>query len=525
MVNKAVFQTKRGARAKSTETRNAAGGFAYKMSSKAALAQFGLTGTFNDQYYTSGEQQLDRMLELCAEVEPEYIAKCAIYCRNEGFMKDMPAFMLAYLANQDVALLKKVFPRVMNNALMVKKFATILRSGVTGRKSFGSAVRNILRRWLNSRHDDQLFRDSVGGDVTLADLIKMVHPRPANKEREALHGYLLGKEYDKALLPGLARKYELYKSGDSKEVPNVPFQFLTSLDLGTKEWTDIAKNAKWQMTRMNLNTFMRHGVFKDSAMVKMVADRLANKELIEKAMIFPYQLLAAYMNINDEMPRKIVDALHDAMEIATKNVPSLEGRVAVACDVSGSMTFSSITGYRKGASSAVRPIDVAGLVTAVMLRNNRDAIILPFSHDVIDVRLEPRDSVMTNARALGRIGGGSTNCSAPLQRLNGRREKVDLVVFVSDNMSWIDSDSNQSAYYGTGMAQAWKALKSRNPKAKLVCIDTCADDTVQMYDEIDAMNIGGFSDQVFKLMHLFLRNELGGEHLVNVIEAVELDAD
>ena len=44
-------------------------------------------------------------------------------------------------------------------------------------------------------------------------------------------------------------------------MPDVPFQMLTSLELKTEHWKQIASNAPWQMTRMNLNTFARHGVF------------------------------------------------------------------------------------------------------------------------------------------------------------------------------------------------------------------------------------------------------------------------
>ena len=46
---------------------------------------------------------------------------------------------------------------------------------------------------------------------------------------------------------------------------------------------------------------------------------------------------------------------------------------------------------------------------------------------------------MTNAAKLASIGGGGTNCSAPLAQLNAERAKVDLVVFVSDNESWVDA--------------------------------------------------------------------------------------
>ena len=71
------------------------------------------------------------------------------------------------------------------------------------------------------------------------------------------------------------------KTGDTLEVPAVPFQMLTALPISAKEWTEIARNAGWQMTRMNLNTFQRHGVFADAEMVKLIADRLRDREAIQ----------------------------------------------------------------------------------------------------------------------------------------------------------------------------------------------------------------------------------------------------
>ena len=50
-------------------------------------------------------------------------------------------------------------------------------------------------------------------------------------------------------------------------------------------------------------------------------------------------------------------------------------------DVSGSM-HSPVTGFRKGATTAVRCIDVAALVAAAVLRKNPDAEVIPFEDEV-----------------------------------------------------------------------------------------------------------------------------------------------
>lgn len=101
---------------------------------------------------------------------------------------------------------------------------------------------------------------------------------------------------------------------------------------------------------------------------------------------------------------------------------------------------SPVTGYRKGSTTAVRCIDVAALVAAAIVRNNPQAEVLPFESRVVrNCKLNSRDSVMTNAKRLASLPAGGTNCSAPLQYLNDRKKKGDLVIYVSDNESWIDS--------------------------------------------------------------------------------------
>lgn len=130
--------------------------------------------------------------------------------------------------------------------------------------------------------------------------------------------------------------------------------------------------------------------------------------------------MVAYTMVDSTVPNEIREALQDAMEVAIHNVPICKGKIYVCPDVSGSMA-SPVTGYRKGATSAVRCIDVAALVAAAMVRKNPSAEVLPFENDVVVLSLNPRDSVMTNAAKLASIGGGGTNCSAPLALLNRRK--------------------------------------------------------------------------------------------------------
>lgn len=525
MANKNLFRSKSTL---DTNAVNEAGGKAYKFTTKHALAQYAATGCLNNTFYTSDKEQLAEVLKLCEGVPLPFIAKTAVYARQRGFMKDMPALLAAVLANKDVTLLASVFDRVIDNPKMLRNFCQMIRSGATGRRSFGSSVRRLIRAWLASRTDEQIFKGSVGTRPSMKDIIKMVHPTPDTASRAALYGYLIGAEkVSKRSLPKIVKQFEDFKAGKFKEVPDVPFEMLTALELGTKEWTEIAKKASWTQTRMNLNTFERHGVLKDKAVVTLLANRLADPVQVKKAKVFPYQLMGAFMNVTDTVPAQLRNALQDAMEVAVENVPEIDGHVFVFPDVSGSMS-SPITGHRGSGTSKMRCIDIAALVSAAFMRKNPNGTrVIPFETGVVPVsrlRLNERDSVMTNATKLAGIGGGGTNCSAPLELLNREGFKTNdpvLVVYVSDNESWVDSNNTYGR--GTATMNEWKKFKARCPNARMVCIDIQAYGTAQAPNSTEIMNIGGFSDSVFDVVAEFAKGHVGGDHWVKVIEQISLD--
>ncbi len=125
---------------------------------------------------------------------------------------------------------------------------------------------------------------------------------------------------------------------------------------------------------------------------------------------------------------------------------------------------------------------------------------------------------MTNARRLASIGGGGTNCSAPVRWLNQRRAKADLVVFISDNESWVDQGRGR----GTALLSDWSEFRQRNPRARLVCLDIQPHATTQAAERADILNIGGFSDQVFELISSFASGTLEADHLIARIQEVTL---
>jgi 60 kDa SS-A/Ro ribonucleoprotein len=295
---------------------------------------------------------------------------------------------------------------------------------------------------------------------------------------------------------------------------------------GPLVWKAIARQMGLQALRMNLNTLMRHDVFADKSMIDEVASRLVNADEIKRSKQFPYQYFAAYLNADPAIPQKIKSALHDAAEIACGNVPELPGPVVIGLDTSGSMN-SPATGYRRGARSKMRCVDVAALFAAAILRRNPDSVVIPFDTKAYKVKVDPGDTILSLSSQLSKYGGGGTNCSLPIAEANrGQLSKRPFagIILVSDNESWVGRGRRSA----TGVLTHWNQFAKRQRKLfvgtgvdpKLVCIDIQPYGNTQAPDRKDILNVGGFSDAVFKVVSDFMSND--ESRFVTEIESIEL---
>ena len=150
MANKNIFKSIKGKLIPAADAVNDERAPAYAFTPKHALAQYAATGCLNSTFYANAQDQLTKVIELCREVDAEFIARTAIYTREQGFMKDMPALLCAVLSVKDRALLARVFRRVIDNGKMLRNFVQIMRSGAVGRKSLGTAPKRLVRDWFES---------------------------------------------------------------------------------------------------------------------------------------------------------------------------------------------------------------------------------------------------------------------------------------------------------------------------------------------------------------------------------------
>jgi 60 kDa SS-A/Ro ribonucleoprotein len=549
MANKNLFSSQTSTLPR-TNTVNEAGGRAYKFGPYHALAQLAATGCFNGVYYQSAETQLDEVRKLMDQVDDVYLAKLAVYARQQASMKDMPAALLVELSARDTELMHRVFDRVVDNGRVLRTVFQMIRSGQFGRTSLSSSLQRAFQRWLNEASVGKLLSASIGHDPSLRDVLRLARPTPKDNRQRALFGWLTGKDVDKwapateaDLSAEVLRLNEFRRSRRAEQQVkilqelSVRWDLLADAALGPQVWKAIARRMGPQALRMNLNTLLRQKVFAggfgldNRAMIDYVAGRLADEDEIRRSRQFPYQYLSAYLNASKDVPQQIRGALHQAAEIACGNVPELPGPVAIGLDVSGSM-WSPVTGYRGGGTTKMRCVDVAALFAAAILRRNPDSVIIPFDTRAYDARIDPQDSILSLAERLAQYGGGGTDCSLPLHAANTkyRQRRFAGCVLVSDCESWIDV--NRSRQYwrtsATAVMQEWQSFVNNQlalgghdiPSPKLICIDLQPYGSTQAPDRDDILNVGGFSDAVFKLVSSFLNDD--SNRFVEEVEAIVL---
>jgi len=533
MANKKMFKSAKAHEIEVKHTVNEAGGAAMKLDPEELLAQYACTGTFYNTFYATGEKQLETLLEAARKVDPNFVIDVAVYSRKKAWMKDMPAALMAFAASQtgvDRVKFNEAFPHVIDNGRMLRNFAQFIRSGRFGRKSFGTWLKKLIEHWLNKRHPAALFRDSVGNDPSIADIIHMIHPKPSDQARSNLYAYLIGRNYNEELLPEVAKVFEEWKAGYRNRKPKgIEFRLLTSIpDLSTRDWKVLGHQMGLHALRMNLNTLERHEVLKDTGFVEYAVEQLTDVEQIKKQRIFPYQLYQTYRHLNEGIPTKIKNALHDTVEISIDNVPRF-GKAAVCVDVSYSMQALAVGkattrgGWRRAGARDVRCCEVAALMAACILHSQPDAKVVQFDTAAKLASVTDRDSIFTLVNQLARSGGG-TDCSSAIQYLiDNKIFDLDAVVILSDMESWADFSNDPARHYTknrTGLQYYWDEWKKRadRPDAKLVLIDLQPHPTTQVVNRPDVLNVGGFNDSVFDAISTFLEDRGGTNHWVDAIK-------
>ena len=502
----------------------------FHRSLEEAYLQVLLTNTLGGTYYAHEKQLLDETLKLHAEMaltDPSFMARAVVYARREGLMRLQPIVGLAFLAKADRDLFHSAFGQVIHTPSDLTDFIEIVRGGVVP-GGMGRSIKRAINGWLNNLSEYHAIKYAGGGQgYSLRDVLRLTHPTPPNDKQDAIFLWLtdrekwLASDEKRALTPQIDAFERLKRvdvtddQGEARRLiteGRLPYEVVTGAIKPDEEtWRVLMEQMPYFALLRHLNTLQRAGITSDRKTALTIATVLENGERLRKAKVLPFRLYMAYQMFEPQArtDRIIVNALIDAMEQAFVNMPDLGEAVCIAPDVSGSMS-GSFSGRSK-----TRYIDIAGVFTGALLKANPEAIVLPFENDVVNIKVSGRDTLITTAVQLARIGGGGTAVSAPISYLLDHKIQVDTFIGITDNIEWAADQSGRR-----GFLRTWYEYKKIAPEAKAFLVTIAPyRHAVAPEDEADIHYIYGWSDSVLRYVNLSI---IGLSGQVEAVQKISL---
>jgi 60 kDa SS-A/Ro ribonucleoprotein len=463
------------------KTRNLSGGQAFGESQKLELVSILLTSFLEDKFYRSGDATVKRLRALvCQIADKEFVAKAALYARNDAGMRSVSHLVACDLARQvkGAEWTKRFFDRV------ARRPDDVLEVLACYMALHGKPLPNSLKKGLGSalaRFDAyQLAKYRRGGaELKLVDAVNLVHPP---------HSEALGALVDGTLAPAETWEAKLTQAGQGAESVEQKER------MKGQAWAELIRSRKigyFALLRNLRNILEQAPEVADEAL-----ERLADRRLIKKSLVLPFRFRAAIDAMEQSQLKgrqKVIRALSNAADTALANVPQFDGRTLVAMDCSGSMIG--------------RPMKIGSLFASVLYKAN-DADLMLFSGDAKYVTFDKSDATLTLAgRIEDKAEWSGTNFHAVFQRAQGA---YDRVVILSDMQAWMGHCSPQREFE--------KFVKRSGKRPRVYSFDLAGHGTLQ-FPERDIYCLAGFSDKTMETMK-FLEEDK--QALLRQIDAVEL---
>lgn len=497
----------------SSRTTNHEGEVAYKLTPELELYATVCTASLQNKFYEKSDETLSRIKTLIKKVSPEFVAKLAIYAREQMYLRSIPLVLVIelnkHLSNGKMtnSMIEPLTKRVIQRADEITEILSYYQVAnpqnikeVNGQKKKLGKLSKALSRGIAgafNKFDEYGFaKYNRKTEVKMRDALFLTHAKPKDKEQEALFKKIVE---------------------DKLEVPYTwEVELSTASAKGktkTQVWEELIKSEKlgYMALLRNLRNILQADVSKE-AIVK-VAERLSDKSAVKKSRQLPFRFLSAYKELSNTGRSRysygetsepitsqyvglILDALEDAIKVSAEAVPGFgyDTDVLIASDVSGSMMTPV------SPRSKVEMYDI-GLTLSMVLQHKCKMVRTGIFGNTFKVKALPKESILANVMKLKSIEGEvgySTNGYKVIEYLNNNKISVDKVMIFTDCQMWNDSGwrSDNSTF-----KSEWSKYKKANPKAKLYLFDLQGyGNTPISVQEQDVHLIAGWSEKVFGVL-------------------------
>lgn len=484
---------------------------AYPLTSEYELYAAVVTTGLNVSFYEKDTARLERIKDLIQKCSPLFVAKLAVYARNEMHMRSVPLVLVVELAKiySGDSLISKMISNVVQRADEITELLAYYqmaneRNGVKKLNRLSKQIQKGLAHSFNKFDEYQLAKYNRDGAVKLKDALFLVHPKAKDEAQQAL----FNKIVNDALETPYTWETELSKLGQVKFFSEDEKQ-----KAFTQKWEELIDSNKigYMALMRNLRNIMEANV--SGFHIEKVCQYLSNEKAVLNSKQLPFRFLAAYRELKESKSKytaMVLDALETAVMVSAQNIKGFDTHTAVviACDVSGSMQNNI------SPKSKVMLYDI-GLMLGMLMQSRCKNVVSGMFGDRWKVINMPKRSVLSNVNEYykreGEVGY-ATNGYLVLEDLISRKEIADKVMLFTDVQMW-NSNATKDSF-----ANSWNRYKNIAPNAKLYLFDLAGyGQAPANIEKNDVYLIAGWSDKVFDVLHA-LEDKGSALNYINRIE-------
>lgn len=434
-----------------------------------------VTNMISNKFYESEQDNIARVQQLIKEVaqqDPEFVAKLAVYVRENMKLRTMPLILMVELAKHARGnnVVSRGTERVIQRADELSEILAYYMhaNGHDNLKKLSKQIQSGVAAAFEKFDEYQLSKyRKTSSEVTLRDAMFITHPKPKSQAREVLYKLIANNE--------LRSKdtWEAAKSKTGQDTKNAAESEKKKASRETWEQMIDSRKMGYMATLRNLVNFVEDDI--SGVHIKKVCDYLTNVKAIENSKQLPFRFYTAYRELEDlaryrpgapqmSKLRLLAAAVVDAGYKAMINVSALNPNESVlsVADVSGSMCAPV------GNNSSVKCSEIALFYSRMFGKLNPGCSTgyfgTEFAFENNLRKADPYDTTVIN-----RVGHG-TQAFKIFERLNREKISFDKIVIFSDMQFWGRS-SWSIAVNNSFEDELAKYRKNVNPNAVVILFD------------------------------------------------------
>lgn len=475
--------------------KNYEGAQAIKLSPEMELYSAVVTAGLSDNFYENSGNRLARIQELMLKNNPEFVAKLAIYTRNDMYMRSIPMVLAVELAkaNSGNTIVSKTVNGVVKRADEITELLAYYqiankRTGLKKLNKLSKQIQKGLSESFNKFDEYQFAKYNRDAEVKLRDALFIVHPKAKNEAQQNLFNKIANND----LATPYTWETELSALGQVKyaneKAKTIAFK---------EKWEELIDSNKLGYMALMRNLRNILGTNVSANHIVKVCSYLSNEHAVSNSKQLPFRFLAAYRelkDLNSEYVTMILNALEDAVVLSVRNMKGFDEstRVMIACDVSGSMQKPI------SAKSKILLYDI-GLMLGMLMQSKTKRVVTGMFGDTWKIINMPNRGVLSNVNEYykreGEVGY-ATNGYKVIDDLVNRKVIMDKIMMFTDCQLW---NTNQD---GASLSSSWKTYKQIAPHAKLYLFDLAGYGNAPLQvEKNDVYLIAGWSDKVFDVLH------------------------